>query len=285
MTDRTAGMEPRRPATAGSDDAPPTGSASNLRLANAAGNLAALQRLARRRRRDRRFPIVPLSRFQLANSAALVVSAILLAMLVLDPYVAVWRSGLPDPVEAVFSFLNRFGKSDWVLWGTGLFFLGNLARLALGEARRWRLRDWSRAAAAGYVFLAVAISGIVAVLLKYGLGRARPAHFEEVGPYSFQFITWEPSWASFPSGHATTAMALGVALGLLYPRLMVLFVCAGFWIALSRIVTGAHYPSDLIAGCLLGGVSAWIVARAFARARIVFCFDSGGRLARRARSS
>ena len=135
-----------------------------------------------------------------------------------------------------------------------------LARLALGEARRWRLRDWSRAAAAGYVFLAVAISGIVAVLLKYGLGRARPAHFEEVGPYSFQFITWEPSWASFPSGHATTAMALGVALGLLYPRLMVLFVCAGFWIAFSRIVTGAHYPSDLIAGCLLGAAIslAWI---------------------------
>ena len=76
-------------------------------------------------------------------------------------------------------------------------------------------------------------------------------------------------------------MALGVALALLFPRLRWVFLCIGFWIAVSRLFVGAHYPSDVFAGGLLGGVTAWLMARALARQRLVFGFDDEGSLVRR----
>ncbi len=48
-------------------------------------------------------------------------------------------------------------------------------------------------------------------------------------------------------------MAFGVALALLFPRLFWVFLCLGFWIAASRPFIGVHYPSDMLAGGLLGG--------------------------------
>jgi len=76
-------------------------------------------------------------------------------------------------------------------------------------------------------------------------------------------------------------MAFGVALALLFPRLRWLFLCLGLWIAVSRLFVRAHYPSDVLAGCLIGGAAAWLLARWLAQRRLVFGFDDGGRLVRR----
>jgi undecaprenyl-diphosphatase len=225
-----------------------------------------------------RFRTVPYDRWELLNRTALAFSALLLAMLLFDPFVSVWRDSLPQPIEGTFKFLTRAGQSDWILIGTGLFLLWCLGRDAAALPGRAHLRHWDRAAMAGYIFLAVAVSGIVSVVLKYAIGRGRPRHFDEFGAFSFRPGEFDASWASFPSGHATTAMALGVALALLFPRFRAVWLCAGFWVAFSRVVTGAHYPSDLLGGCLLGGISAWLLARAFARRRLVFRFTERGAL-------
>ena len=125
------------------------------------------------------------------------------------------------------------------------------------------------------------LPGIVANIAKYVIGRARPKHFAEAGALAFDFWSGDASWASFPSGHATTAMALGLALALLFPRLRWVFLSLGFWIAVSRLFTRAHYPSDVLAGCLVGGLFAWLLARALARHRLIFGFDREGSLVRR----
>ena len=111
----------------------------------------------------------------------------------------------------------------------------------------------ARSLAAFYVFASVASSGIIANLAKYVIGRARPKHFYDAGDFSFDFWSGDAGWASFPSGHATTAMALGLALALLFPRLRWVFLSLCFWIAMSRLFLAAHYPSDVLAGGLLGG--------------------------------
>ena len=146
---------------------------------------------------------------------------------------------------------------------------------------RLRVRRAVRSLTALYIFVAVAISGLIAVAAKYVIGRARPKHFPDSGSFAFDFWSGDASWAGFPSGHATTAMALGVALALLFPRLRWLFLCAGFWIAASRLFTGSHYPSDVLAGGLLGAVTAWLFARALAQHRLVFGFSADGSLVRR----
>jgi membrane-associated phospholipid phosphatase len=237
--------------------------------------------LASRRRRDTRFRLVPYGGFELVNFATIFLTALALAAVMLDPYLTVWHAHLPPRLVDLFRTVTRFGKSDWILVSTGLFFLAMLMLDASALKARLRVRRAMRTLAAGYVFAAVALAGIIANLSKSIIGRARPKHFDETGSLSFDFWSGDSSWASFPSGHATTAMALGVALALLFPRLRWVFLCLCFWIAVSRLFVEAHYPSDVIAGGMLGSVMAWLMARALARRRLVFGFGHDGQLVRR----
>ncbi len=244
-------------------------------------NLATSRAFVARRRHDRRFRILPFNRFQIANATAVALGALALLILLFDPYLTVWQASLPEGAIAFFGELTEFGKSDWILIATGIFVILSALSDTSAIAARPRIRRTMRTFGALYVFLAVAIPGIIANLAKYVIGRARPKHFADSGSFSFDTWSGDASWASFPSGHATTALALGVALALLFPRLRWVFLSIGFWIAVSRLFTRAHYPSDVLAGCLLGGVGAWLIARAFARYRLVFGFDGRGLLFRR----
>jgi undecaprenyl-diphosphatase len=61
-----------------------------------------------------------------------------------------------------------------------------------------------------------------------------------------------PDQFSFPSGHSITAFAVAVPVGLFYPGLasVLLFLAAS--IALSRIILGMHFLSDVLAGSAIG---------------------------------
>jgi undecaprenyl-diphosphatase len=250
-------------------------------LATVRGNIAALQAFVARRRRDRRFPIQPYSAFQIANALAVAATACVLLIVLLDPYLPLWPGTLPRPVNRFFRFFTQFGQADWILIGTGLAVIIAFFMEAGTTRPRVRIARAMRLFAAAYIFLAVAVSGILVNLAKYIIGRARPKLAADNGTFSFDFWSWDADWASFPSGHATTGMAFGVALALLFPRLFWVFLCFGFWIAASRPFIGVHYPSDMLAGGLLGGTTAWLLARAFARLRLVFGFDANGNLIRR----
>jgi undecaprenyl-diphosphatase len=244
-------------------------------------NVAAARAFLVTRRRDQRFRLVPFNAYQLANGVALAASAFVLLVVLLDPYLVAWHGALPEGLIAFFDVLTDFGRSGWILYATGIFLLAALVLDATGLPERRRLRRAVRSVAAGYVFVAVAGSGLLTSLLKRLIGRARPKLFEDSGSFSFDPIASDSDWASFPSGHATTAMSLGVALALLFPRLRWVFLCLGFWIAVSRMFVRAHYPSDVLAGCLIGGIVAWLLARALAQRRLLFGFDAEGRLHRR----
>jgi membrane-associated phospholipid phosphatase len=78
------------------------------------------------------------------------------------------------------------------------------------------------------------------------------------------------SWAhlnSFPSGHMAITAALAVSLALAFPRLRVALWAYIAAVAFTRVMFGAHFPLDTIAGTALGTASAILVALAFQRAR------------------
>ena len=248
-------------------------------------NVAAGRNFTVRRRRDLRFRLIPFDFFQTANGVALTLTVCALLAVLLDPHLVAWQATLPPGLVGFFGVVTDFGRSNWILISTGVFFLVTLVMDATALSPRRRARRALRAITAGYVFLAVAGSGILANIIKIIFGRARPKLFEDAGSYSFDFGAADSDYASFPSGHATTAMSLGVALALLFPRLRWVFLCAGFWIAISRMIVRAHYPTDVLAGCLLGALAAWLLARWLAQRRLVFGFDSAGRLFRRTGAS
>lgn len=187
------------------------------------------------------------------------------AILIDVPMIETLR-GWPESEQAFFRWFTNFGKSDWLLIPTliGGSLAAGLWRLPLGYSWRWAARGV--AAISGYVFISIAFSGLVVVVLKRFIGRARPMYLEELGPLHFRpfdLIDW--SFHSFPSGHSTTALAFVVVLvTLLNGRFRGWIVGFGLAIGFSRIVVGDHYLSDVVAGTFVGLASAILVRDYFA---------------------
>ncbi len=59
---------------------------------------------------------------------------------------------------------------------------------------------------------------------------------------------WDARQRSFPSGHAATAWGLAIGLSLVFPRGTWLFGILAIVACVQRVTSGAHYPSDVIAG-------------------------------------
>ena len=104
--------------------------------------------------------------------------------------------------------------------------------------------------------------GVVTPLLKDAFGRARPNINQ--GTYKFLFIRTDNPHNSFPSGHATSAFALATAIAGHYDNWIVptIVYTIATGVAASRINDRAHWPSDVIAGALIGrAVAKGIVGR------------------------
>ncbi|HSZ25648.1 MAG TPA: phosphatase PAP2 family protein [Cytophagaceae bacterium] len=113
------------------------------------------------------------------------------------------------------------------------------------------------------------LSSALSLLLKYSVNRTRPYI-----TYSFIVPKIKESDPSFPSGHATNAFETATSLSLNFPKWYVI-VPAYAWagaVGYSRMYLGVHYPSDILAGMVLGAGSAWItwkVNKIMHRKRIV----------------
>jgi hypothetical protein len=68
---------------------------------------------------------------------------------------------------------------------------------------------------------------------------------------------------SFPSDHASAAFGIAVGILLIHRRAGYLFLSVAVLIAISRIATGMHYPTDVLAGAAIGTVSGFLTARVF----------------------
>lgn len=141
-----------------------------------------------------------------------------------------------------------------------------------GRARIGRNAVLLRQAAgqAGFVLAVILTGGVAAIILKWGLGRARPNIAAADGAFTFAPIATSAGWASFPSGHAATTVPLAVGLGFLMPRLRLGFLALAFWVAASRAILGAHWASDVQAGVVLGAATAYALRRWDAWRGLVF---------------
>ena len=113
-----------------------------------------------------------------------------------------------------------------------------------------------------YFLSAILLSGILVNILKAIFGRARPWLLEQ-DIYGFFPFSMDSYYASFPSGHTTTAFAVATALFVLFPRYKLLWYTYGVTIAVARIGFFDHYLSDVLAGALLGTFSALFLAKRY----------------------
>ncbi len=92
------------------------------------------------------------------------------------------------------------------------------------------------------------------LLLKQLIKRNRPCDFLNGITPAIQ----PADRFSFPSGHAAAAFAFASILSIYYPGLSVAACVIAGLIGLSRVLLGVHYPTDILAGSLLGSASALI---------------------------
>jgi undecaprenyl-diphosphatase len=147
----------------------------------------------------------------------------------------------------------------------------------IGDAGALIGQGWTLTAASG-VFVAVGVlrrrpalaqagwrgwlaHGVTAVLvqgLKHGIGRPRPRLHREA-----EFFTGPGLQAgldSFPSGHASASFAVAAVIARLYPAWAWPACALAGFVALTRVVRGSHFVSDVVAGVVLGLVVGTLAA-------------------------
>ena len=92
---------------------------------------------------------------------------------------------------------------------------GRLRRRKRGTARSLLLGLGTRLQ---FLFLAVLVPVLAGELLKWAVGRGRPFVGGEANAFHFSHFAGSEAYASFPSGHATTAFALAFAVSALWPQ-------------------------------------------------------------------
>jgi lipid A 4'-phosphatase len=165
----------------------------------------------------------------------------------------------------IFELIQRLGFGTPYL----VLFAVTFAALRFGGClpplRLWTAPMRTAALVPAFLFAAVAASGLAVDLLKVIFGRARPKLLFAAGTYDFSWLGLGADHWSFPSGHAATAAALMTALWCLWPRHLLFYIALAAAVAASRVVIGAHYPSDVVMGAFVAVLITRILASIFAR--------------------
>jgi membrane-associated phospholipid phosphatase len=215
----------------------------------------------------------PVSRLALGTVAT--IAAVAAAMVLLDVPAVAHHLAQPRWFVAAFKAVTDFGQAGWFLWPTGVLLVAVAAVASPRLGRTTYLVLLSLAVRLGFVFAAVALPSLFVTIAKRVIGRARPLRGDG-SDFTFAPFALRADFTSLPSGHSTTAFAAAVALGALFPRARVWFWAYAGIIALSRVVITTHYPSDVVAGAVVGAVGALLVRTWFAARRLGFAIAADG---------
>ncbi len=232
-----------------------------------------VSRRNKRRSSDRQPSLWPVIYTDLITAGAILA---ILSFLFFDQWIASSRGEFNSSLIGFFHLITDIGTSGWILIPSGVICLLLVFVDWQGLARRQQVWLSGLLFDAWFLFLAVAGSGILVLTLKQLAGRARPKHFETLGYDFFDPLRFESSFTSFPSGHSVTIAALATVLALRFPKFVSGWIILALIIGISRVMVGAHYPSDVILGLTIGMLFTLYLARAFSARKFGFRIPNTG---------
>jgi undecaprenyl-diphosphatase len=125
------------------------------------------------------------------------------------------------------------------------------------------------------VFLALFIVRVLIITAPF---RFRPLDDPRiVFQLPFQFVPVVGKWSSFPSDHAALFTGLAAGIWFVYRRLFYIAIAYVFLVIMSpRLFLGLHYPTDLLAGALLGLACVLVCLKLFMNNRLLAATLSWG---------
>ena len=159
---------------------------------------------------------------------------------------------------AFFHALNNFAASAPSLSAVAVFCaetLGYLLIVLLGYSL-FTHEDKRRGTKEIVVMLTTALfAWILAHAIKYFYYTPRPF----VALQDVEMLFPQEANGAFPSGHATFFSALAMAMYFYHKKLAYFLGIGAIIIGIARVASGVHYPTDILAGFVLGGFIAWVV--------------------------
>lgn len=213
-----------------------------------------------------------------AASLGLLVAAIVLAagFAPFDPALSGAAQGLPPRLVGVSAAITDFGTFTWMIGGSALAAVVGYAAKTLAADPLTVARARTLFRVAVYFLTSTAAASALVHLAKFLIGRARPEMAAEFGAWGLSPLASDVLFQSFPSGHSAAAGAFFVAMALVLPRYLWLFVAGALTIGVTRVVVGAHYPSDVAAGLALGAWTSLAAAYLMAARGWLFRLDGKG---------
>ena len=208
--------------------------------------------------------------------------AVLLGLVLLvDRPLSLLAQGAPGAVRDFMAGFTRYGESGWILYPAAVLYCITAAVALLSRWRLMRTMLWQFAALYAFILVGVGLPSLFTTVVKRLVGRGRPMHFGDTGLFGVHWNLFDWTYQSFPSGHATTAFALAMTIGFLSRRWFYPAIVYAVTIAASRVILGVHYPSDVLAGAMVGVAGAYLVRAAFAHRGWAFRTVGDGRIAPR----
>jgi membrane-associated phospholipid phosphatase len=197
------------------------------------------------------------------------------AMFWLDTPIMRAAAELPRGFLDFVNELTDFGRGAWPLTPLGILLIASTVALLPSLPLMTRGTLTAASIKIGYMFAAIGLTGLADTVIKRIIGRVRPS---DLGAFAYEPLSWRSEYASFPSGHTANVFATLVAVGLIFPRARPALWVYALAIAASRVIGGAHFLSDVMAGAAFGAFGAIVIRDWFAARRLGFTIGSDGRV-------
>jgi len=194
----------------------------------------------------------------LVSSSLLVIGFCTFSYYLLDIRISCYFRSINPLVEILFRYITSLGKSTWYLIISMIMFITS----------RYVYKSYLVASKSIFIFLTIAVSGIINDIVKYCLGRYRPNALFYDHLYGFDFLEHSYSMTSFPSGHANTITAVMLAAYFLIPKYRWLYIVIAVSVIASRVVLCEHYLSDVVFGSYLAMLTTVYLKSVFVRRNI-----------------
>ena len=164
--------------------------------------------------------------------------------------------------EVIFRFLNNFASQDKLFDAIIIFLTDSFGLLLIFGLLIFLFTHKHKEDNLRNIFV-ILISAIIAWLISKAIKFFYffPRPFETLDNVNLLFEYGDGD--SFPSGHATFFSALATSFYFYHKYLAIIYIIGAILIGISRIVAGIHWPLDIVAGYIIGGLFGYFVYKFF----------------------